>query len=476
MTDEEMVKLNEKILKRIKDNREVALQAEAISEETGIPTDVIKEKLKTAKKLQTDERVFVKKHLWELSTKELKEYAQAAMKLSDINKKTRQFYLSVVCEKTGWSKAVAKEKMAEAKAMGISNRKYVQRSIWSKSDKKVEAIANALKNHKKQTADNKAKYIKGVQEATGWSVGKIELEAIKAKANCGASYEDFYAFRLYERTPEEQRKFVTLSSFEKMRIKYNSVDESWENFNDKAKFNENFASLIERKWFVNQDLTFEQFLQKIEGLNKVIIKPLTATQGKGIEVLNCNVSDEDNRKAYDHIMGLDLSIVEEYIIQHPEMSKYCATTVNTVRVMTLNFNGECKLLYSVFRMGKDGVVDNFHAGGVAAGVNLQTGIVETNAVNLDGDIFTHSPATNEPIKGFQIPHWDKIVDICEKACLTFDTTCLVGWDFAITEKGAELVEGNPGGSYIVAQLPYVEDGIGLYDIMVAPYMDDFYRD
>jgi hypothetical protein len=475
MTDEEIVALNEKILARIKKNREADLQAETISQQTGVPTDIIKKRLKAAEKHQISESVFVKKHLWDLNNKEMAEYAKAAAALKKITNKTYRFYVSVVCEKTGWDEKTAKAKMAEAKAKGISSRKYVQKSVWSKTDSEIDFIARFLKRDKNRVSGNTHNYVEKVSQITGWSIGKTELEVLKAKANCGASYEDYYAFRLYERTPEEQRKFVTLSTFEKMRIKYNSVDESRENFDDKAKFNQNFAHLIERKWFVNRDLTFEQFLEKIEGLDKVIIKPLAATQGIGIEVLKCNLSDEDNKAAYDHIMGLDLSIVEEYIIQHPEMSKYCPTTVNTVRVMTLNDNGKCRLLYSVFRMGKEGVVDNFHAGGVAAGVNVQTGVVETNAVNLNGDIFTHSPATNEPIKGFKIPHWDKIADICEKASLAFETTRLVGWDFAVTEKGAELVEGNPGGSYVVAQLPYVEDGVGLYDIMVGPYLEDFYH-
>ena len=66
MTDDEIVALNEKILARIKKNREADLQAETISQQTGVPTDIIKKRLKAAEKHQISESVFIKKHLWDL--------------------------------------------------------------------------------------------------------------------------------------------------------------------------------------------------------------------------------------------------------------------------------------------------------------------------------------------------------------------------------------------------------------------------
>lgn len=477
LSEYEIVELNERIVKRLEEKQAEKEFLDALVEKSGLSSNQLAEKLKVSRGLDIKDNVFEAKHLWELSDSELEEYAKASKRLKRINRKKRQFYISVVCQKTGWDFQKAKAEMDSAKEKGIPYLRYVQRAIWSKNEDEVNSIAAFYKGKDKtKISDNTEKYFELIKKQTGWSHAKTELEIIKTKVNCGASYEDIFAFKLYEKTPKAQRGFVTLSMFERMRLKFNEVDDSWKNFNDKAKFNENFDDLIVRKWFVNRDLTYDEFLKRIDGVDKLIIKPISATQGIGIEVVKCNESPRKNKEIYKYIMGFELSIVEEYIVQHEEMSKFCPSTVNTVRVMTLNFNGECKFLYSVFRMGKAGVVDNFHAGGVAAGVDLETGVVCTNAVNLNGDIFTHSPATNEPIKGFRIPHWDKIVEICKKASLRFETTRLVGWDFAVTENGAELIEGNPGGSYVVAQLPFVEDGIGLYDVMVGPYLPEFAED
>ena len=473
LSDEEIISLNEGIEKRLEEKAAEEAFVKALVEKSGLKADVIAQKLKTARELDIKDSIFENKQLWDLTDEELEEYVKYTRKLRIRRKKINKYYLSIVCERSGWDEEKAKAEMAAARKKGVSNAKYVQNSYWTKTEEEIDAAAQKAIAYKERMAGNAKMYFDIVRQETGWSYAKTVLESTKIRANCGASDEDIALFKLYNKTPKKQRTYATHDMFEMFRIKFNDATGSWENFSDKAKFNENFADLIERKWFVNRNLSYDEFLNKIQSLDRLIIKPIAATQGKGIEVVKCNVSDDDNKTLYKYIKSLKKSVVEEYVIQHKEMSKFCASTVNTVRVLTLNYNGDVKLLYSVFRMGKAGVVDNFHAGGVAAGVDVETGIVCTNAVNLDGDIFTHSPATNEPIKGFQIPNWDKISEICKKAGTRIDSTKLVGWDFAVTENGAELIEGNQSGSYIVAQLPFVEEDKGLYSSMVSPYLPEF---
>ena len=169
-------------------------------------------------------------------------------------------------------------------------------------------------------------------------------------------------------------------------------------------------------------------------------------------------------------MKADESIIEEYIVQHDEMMKICPTSVNTVRVTTINYNGECRFLYSVFRMGQGAVVDNFHAGGIAATVDIETGIVCTDAADLEGNTYAEHPVTKVKVKGFRIPHWEKILDACRKATGRVKGVDLVGWDFAVTNDGVELIEGNSGASYVVAQIPNIADRIGLRSVMADPYL------
>lgn len=442
-----------------------------LTERTGWNREKAIESLNKAAAMGITNYQYVSKYVFQLTEDEQAEFASLLKLLEEKKKKDNNFYISEVCRQSGWSRKKAISEMEKAKETGVSYLKYVQKAYWSKKNEKVkERLVKSILIDKERIATNKKTYVEKIREKTGWSIGKVQLEVMRAKVNCDASYEDFYVFKLYEKTAEEQKKYITLGLFQKMRIKYNDHMKAWKTFDNKVEFNTMFADLIKHKWFFNRDISYDEFLSKIEGLTKLIVKPLTATQGKGIQVFSCNISDEDNKKLYDNIMNLGKSIVEEYIIQNKEIAKFCATSVNTVRVMTLNYENQCKFLHSVFRMGNGGVVDNFHAGGVAAAVDLETGIIYTNATDLDGNVFTESPATGIPIKGFQIPYWNDVIELCEKATGRVEGVNLIGWDLAITDNGVDLVEGNPGASYVVAQIPNVEDNIGLADVMALPYL------
>ena len=454
--------------KNLKHNVAKEKYIEQLMERTGWNRKKAIKSLDDAAILGISNNIYLSKYVFQLNEEEQKEFAKLRKQLRQKNKEDNAFYISEVCRKSGWNEEKAVAEMNKAKEMGVSYLKYVQKEFWARNNK--ARVAKLVQKDKKRISNDKEMYIEKICNKTGWSIGKTELEVMRAKINCGCSYEDFLVYRFYEKTPEEQKKYVTLGQFQKMRIKYNNYLTSQKIFDDKAAFNETFAEYINHKWFINRDISYNEFLANIEGLDKVIVKPLTATQGKGINVYLCNVSEEENKRIYDEIMSLNKSIVEEYIVQNDEIAKFNSTSVNTVRVMTLNYNNECRLLHSVFRMGNGGVVDNFHAGGVAADVNVKTGIVSTNAADLDGNVFDKSPATGITIKGFQIPYWDEIIETCKKITGKVEGADLIGWDFAITQKGVDLIEGNPGASYIVAQIPNVEDNKGLVDAMVTPYL------
>jgi len=152
------------------------------------------------------------------------------------------------------------------------------------------------------------------------------------------------------------------------------------------------------------------------------------------------------------------------------MMAFCDTSVNTLRIATLNAHGKCNFIYGLFRTGQGDVVDNMHAGGIASAVDPKTGIAITHPVDLDGNIYPVNPYSGLAMKGFQIPHWDKIIECCNKIYDRVPGVALVGWDFAITPDGVDLIEGNPGASYIGVQIPCAQDKIGLRREMVDPYL------
>ena len=389
--------------------------------------------------------------------------------LHNKKKKDRE-YIQYVKESSGWTLEETKAAMNKAKAEGISYKYYAKRRLWTRTEAQMElAKKNVIASHQKNLEERRhAKEV--VMAATGWSQSVVEEKIREANLNCGSSAKDYYKFRLYELTPEEQREYLTLGIAEALSFKYNPDPEALRTLRYKGRFAKKYNDLFHRIWFRNVNLTYEDFLKYTQNLDSLICKPLASTQGKGIVKLN--FSDYKDKKAiYDELMNMKKVICEECIVQHPDIAAFNPSSVNTIRVQTLVENGKCHHLYAGFRMGRGALVDNFHAGGIIASIDVKTGITCMDAIDLDGVHYPVHPESKLPTLGFQIPHWDKVLEMTENAALRLENVGLVGWDVAITRDGPCLVEGNSEASYVIIQLPYVDSRIGMRKLF-SQFLDE----
>ena len=443
--------------------------AETVRAATGWSAAKTLEQMAKALVMGVSNYYYARYQAWQLTEEELKELGSVLTQLKKKELEDDEWFVDIVCVKSGKQKEEVRAHMEEVrKKKGISFMKYARWECFERSESGLNILAAYLEEDSKRVFANKRKYLDLICGVTGWRPAKAELEVAKARLISGASYEDYFACKMYELTPEEQRGYVTYKEFSKVRIKYNMHQRSFRYLNDKAMFNRTYSDCISRRWFVNWDLPYEEFLKKIEGVSDVVTKPLTSTQGMGIQKLDCRT--EDKKSLYDRIMAMPASIVEEYIVQHPELMEFCDTSVNTLRVTTLNANGKCNILYAILRTGQGNVADNLHAGGVAAKVDCDTGLVISDAIDLDGNVYAANPYSGKALKGFRVPHWKMVMEICRKIYDRLPGVNLIGWDFAITPDGVDLIEGNPGTSYIVAQILASQEKNGLRSEMVDPYL------
>ncbi len=150
----------------------------------------------------------------------------------------------------------------------------------------------------------------------------------------------------------------------------------------------------------------------------------------------------------------DLSrFIEPYLVQpalhnHPSISDMSPGALCTARIMTSRTeNGDFEVTAAAFRMPSDpkSAVDNFHAGGIASSIDVRTGKLgpATGLEIRDGAIWHHRhPYTGAIINERQLPLWQEAVDLVVRAHRAFNDYALVGWDVALTENGAILIEGN----------------------------------
>ena len=68
---------------------------------------------------------------------------------------------------------------------------------------------------------------------------------------------------------------------------------------------------------------------------------------------------------------------EKQLEQEPVFKSFNPDTINTIRILTLNYNGQMSIVSAAARFGRPGkFVDNMHAGGIGVSINLETGRLE----------------------------------------------------------------------------------------------------
>lgn len=217
---------------------------------------------------------------------------------------------------------------------------------------------------------------------------------------------------------------------------------------NKKEFNNYFTPFVKRKWLDIKSTSFEDFKNFCLNKDRIVVKPVSLLQGKGIYLIDFNNKETKIHEAYNTLIGKDV-IIEECINQHP---KLCLnnSSVNTIRVITMiDRNGNCVFLKTLLRAGVgESVVDNFCAGGIIYGIDINKGCVNTPGFDLNYKQYTTHPNSDIYMLGFSIPNWDKVLDICKDAALSIPQCRLVGWDVAVRhDNNVELIEGNHDPDY-----------------------------
>lgn len=208
---------------------------------------------------------------------------------------------------------------------------------------------------------------------------------------------------------------------------------------------------LSQKPLAEQYASFLQLFTSEGGLvSKAVIKPLDSCCGQGVKVIECDCySDLDSFGAlFDAYPGG--AIIEEQIVQHPELAQFHPSSVNTIRVNTVRFANEVYPFLPFFRIGKGNlIVDNLNGGGIESNVDIKTGRLFV-AEAKDFTQYKYHPDTDVKIEGFEIPQWNELMDVVRRAGMKLDVGAVVGWDFALTPKGWSLVEINkcPGIFFI----------------------------
>lgn len=340
--------------------------------------------------------------------------------------------------------ALEKKNKKLAAEAGKSEEKEEKKAA-KKSGKKDDKAARKEAAYQKKVDAS----VKKVMERTGWDYESTKAKLLATAERTGCTPTEFFLYRFYELTEEEQDTYY-IAKYQKLFQKKYGVDKDFVALlYDKERTNNHFAEYVRRPWCVNTKVTFEQFCETFKDTERVMYKPIAGHRGYGVEAIY--LTPETMKDIYDRLVTYPEGVVEAFIKQHPEMCKLSPTSVNSLRFVTFSSNKKpvtpdgkmVDIAYSIVRFGREGaIVDNLHSGGMVANVDLETGCLATDGADRNGDMWVTHPDTGVTIKGFKIPYFEEAREMVKEAIATRKVEGYIGWDIAISENGPMLLEVN----------------------------------
>ncbi len=298
--------------------------------------------------------------------------------------------------------------------------------------------------------------IKGLNhERMNEFVSKIAKEECKSKLfvkldiywnffTRGCGYTDYFRGNYINLSKSEKDTFVTAKKFYKILDYLN--DERYEIIlHDKLLFNKFFQDYLKRDYINLRECSFEEFEKFLKGKDVVFAKTPTGEGGHGVSKVV--VKDFKNlKKLYNELLEKQQFLVEDAIIQSRDLNEINPNVVNSFRIVTLYKDGEVTILNNALRINQDdsdviGCTNDLY---FSLG---EDGKIDSNVIDDYGTIYDSHPLTKKKFKDVQIKGvkeaFDKSIELARK----IPQVRYIGWDFAFTEDGPVLVEGNEYPGY-----------------------------
>ena len=294
--------------------------------------------------------------------------------------------------------------------------------------------------------------VKKTAERSGKNKLFLLIDILYCGVAYGAGYQDYWLYE-FENLNRAQRKTYVARGFNNRLVCLLNSKEEREQFSDKGNFNRRYQTFLGRAFLDLTKCSEKEFLQFAKEHQIFAAKPPKGCCGKGFEKVEVT-QETDLSKLFQRLKEDGRTIVEEYLRQHPTLEKIYPSSINTLRIGTMNHGGVVTAIYGLLRIGNRGnVVDNINSGGMCAPIDLQSGIITEKACDKEGMVYTFHPVTGAEIKGVEIPFWQESLKLCVDAAKLTPEIGYIGWDVCVTPQGPVLVEGNEFPGHDLLQLP-----------------------
>ncbi|MEE0944424.1 MAG: sugar-transfer associated ATP-grasp domain-containing protein [Clostridia bacterium] len=290
----------------------------------------------------------------------------------------------------------------------------------------------------------------------------VMLDALYCSYKYGTSYSEYEALDFISRTAKNRATYVTVFWHLENLKKYNPAQYGAV-FRNKRVFNEVFLKYTKKKWLDLSVATEQEITDFLDTYEKVVLKNSDGCSGK--QVLVVDGTETSREEILSLIHSGKYNMVENCIINAPEMASFNPTSLNTIRIVTVHSENTFNIVGAFIRIGAIGSrVDNISMGGSSAIIDVSRGrIITPFRCNDYRRIEGTQDGRNDV--GFEIPYWKETIEMLKEAATVVPQVHIIGWDVAITKDGPVLIEGNESFGTSIMQYYYSADEDGIKERM-----------
>jgi succinate dehydrogenase flavin-adding protein (antitoxin of CptAB toxin-antitoxin module) len=300
------------------------------------------------------------------------------------------------------------------------------------------------------------------------------------------SVEDWQLYRLYENEGLAHNLITTSALTPILSHCYRNSKTLSNIFDDKALFHQYcresgietapIFALVKNDDFSLCDI---ESIDELLDADDLFIKPVDGVCGKGAFKLTKTATgfqDHETRNSInrrnlkDYLLNMARKfpaglIVQPCIANHSDLKKLTGTNaLATLRVVTCRIGNTPKLVAATLRCppGIESSTDNYAQGGICINLDLNKNALGSHGYQKGSagpKLHSCHPVSGVEFSGIYLPH----ANAAKKLVLNAHANCLsdapsVGWDIAITQSQALILEANPIWCPDVIQLP-LQDGL-----------------
>ena len=190
----------------------------------------------------------------------------------------------------------------------------------------------------------------------------------------------------------------------------------------------------------------------------IFIKPVDGKGGANAYRLDHNSHEAEFNAVFNAIITAHY-IIQETIIQHPDIQMVSPYSINTLRVDTYKpLNEPSRVMSALMRFGRKGfVVDNpGSSGGFFVPVDMQNKCLKAPGLQMmavGNHTYLEHPDTHVVLDKHSIPYLEEAFALVNHACELLGDR-LIGWDVCIGPEGPIIIEGNHNYHMVMQEVAY----------------------